>query len=193
MLMIVPLKLHDVTAVDKLTRPQQDQKITLQSPALSVLTDFKQYQPFHLNHKTTAKEARLIMENAHARLRFVVDDASGFLGVVTLDDLSEQKMIQKMAAGHREHEILVTDFMQDRNQLKAFDYTELCRAKIIDVIETLKSKRQKHCLVVDRDSHEIRGIISGSDIGRALDMPININRESTFIDIAQAILSSMDH
>ncbi len=191
--MIVPLKLHAVTAVDQLTRPQQDQKITLQSPALSIFTDFKQYHPFHLNHKTTAKEARLIMDKAHARLRFVVDDAGVFLGVVTLDDLSEQKIIQKMAAGHREHEILITDFMQGREQLKAFDYTELSHAKIIDVIETLKSKRQKHCLVVDRDNHEIRGIISGSDIGRALDMPIHINRESNFSDIAKAILDSIEN
>ncbi len=132
------------------------------------------------------------MSKAHARLRFVVDDDGLFLGVVTLDDISEQEMIKKMAAGHREHDILVTDFMQSRNQLKAFDYNELSRAKIIDVIETLKLQRQKHCLVIDHDSHEIRGIISGSDIGRALDMPITINRDSNFIDIAEAILSSIN-
>lgn len=74
------------------------------------------------------------MSKAHARLSFVVDDDGLFLGVVTLDDISEQEMIKKMAAGHHEHDILVTDFMQSRNQLKAFDYNELSRAKIIDVI-----------------------------------------------------------
>jgi len=191
--MIVPLKLHPVSAVDQLTQPKQDKKITPESPALSIFTDFKVHYPFDLNHKTTAKEARLIMDKAHARLRFVVDDNGVFLGVVTLDDLSEQRMIQKIAEGHREHEILITDFMQSREQLKAFDYNELSRAKIIDVIETLKMQRQKHCLVIDDESHEIRGIISSSDISRALDMPITINRESNFIDIAKAILSSIEN
>ncbi len=186
--MIVPLKLHQVAAIDLLAKPEVSDQITINSPALSVFTDFKQHYPFDLNHTTTAKEAQFIMSKANARLRFLVDDDGIFIGVVTLDDLSEQKIIQKMASKKHETDVLVTEFMQSRQQLRAFDYSELSQAKIIDVIETLKTEHQKHCLVIDQHNHEIRGIISGSDIGRKLDMPITINRESTFVDIAQAIL-----
>lgn len=189
--MIVPLKLYPVTANDQLTKPESTDEITPNSSALTIFTDFKEHYPFHLNHKTTAKEARLIMSNAHARLRFIVDDTGVFVGVVTLDDLSEQKMIQELAKGNNESDILVTDFMQPRDLLHAFDFEEIRQAKIIDVIETLKRQQQKHCLVVDEKNHEIRGIISGSDMGRKLNMSIDINRESNFADIAKAILNNI--
>lgn len=127
--MIVPLKLHQVAAIDLLANPELSDQITINSPALSVFTDFKEHYPFDLNHKTTAKEARLIMSKSNARLRFIVDDADAFIGIVTLDDLSEQKIIQKLASAMDETDIIVTDFMQSRQQLMAFDYSELCQAK----------------------------------------------------------------
>lgn len=82
---------------------------------------------------------------------------------------------------------MVTDFMHARNTLKALDYKSVENAVIGDIVETLKENGLQHCLVLDRDKHQIRGIISASDIIRKLHLPVDIMNNSSFVDIFNAI------
>ena len=51
------------------------------------------------------------------------------------------------------------------------------------MIETLKDYGQHHCLVMDRESHEVRGVISVSDIARELRLPLDIQGRPTFAEL----------
>ena len=81
----------------------------------------------------------------------------------------------------------MTDFMQPRSRLKAFNYQELEEAVIGDVVEALKYSGQQHYLVLDRETHKIRGIFSSSDIARKLHLAIDIQNRSSFLHIFEAI------
>jgi len=77
----------------------------------------------------------------------------------------------------------VTDLMRSKSNLLALDYDALADATIDDVISVLKDSGQRHCLVVDKTSNQIRGIFSASDISRMLQLPINIQEKSSFYEI----------
>ena len=183
------LALCDIESIDELAWPKEN-CVDLNSPALTVFTDFEQVNPIVIDASTSAVDAESLMINAHVRLVIIVDQYH-FLGVVSLDDLNLQEMIKREAAGIPRAELSVADFMQTRNELKAFSLEELEKSSINDVVETLQKRGQQHCLVVDRNSHMIRGIISASDIARKLRIPININMNSSFINIFNALHHSV--
>jgi len=178
---------YDTDAIDELATPTASTEITTDSPALEVFTDFNEHRPLVLEATTTAVEAERLMQMAHVRLKFVVDKNNHFLGVVSLDDLNSQEIVKKLSQGFNRDELSVTDFMRPRNELKAFDYEEVSKAKISDIIEALKSSGQQHCLVIDREKHKIRGIFSASDMARKLRLPINIETRSSFAHVFKVI------
>ncbi|TYK67122.1 CBS domain-containing protein [Colwellia echini] len=182
------LALCNLESIDELACPK-DKNVNLNSSALTIFTDFEAVQPIVLDASTSAVEAEKLMINSHVRLIIIVEQ-SHFLGVVSLDDLNLQGIIKREASGIPRAELCVADFMQARNELKAFSYEELQKSSINDVVETLQKRGQQHCIVVDRDSHMIRGIISASDIARKLRIPININVDSSFVNIFNALYHS---
>lgn len=105
-----------------------------------------------------------MMINAHARLKLVVDHNNVFLGIISLDDLSEQEIMEKAAVGYDRSCLMVTDLMKPKQSLRVFDYSELAFASIRDVINKMGNFGQPYCLVADRSRHHIRGIISASEI-----------------------------
>ena len=78
--------------------------------------------------------------------------------------------------------------MTPRSDIKALDYKVMMNSTIADVIETLKKDGAQHCLVFETQEHQIRGIISTSDIARRLHMPLDIEtKTTTFVDVFKAI------
>ena len=103
--------------------------------------------------------------------------------VLSLDNLIGPEFMAKVVQGFKREELRVTDFMTPKDKLKAFDYSDVANSTIGNLIEALKERGQQHCLVIDRDTHKIRGLISASDIARKLKLSININSESSFSNI----------
>jgi len=91
--------------------------------------------------------------------------------------------MKKLAGGATKEDLTVADFMRRRDQLKVFDYADIKRSSVGDIVITLEHSGQQHCLVVDKCAHQIRGVISASDITRKLKLPIDIGTESTFSNI----------
>ena len=182
-------KLHFYRAdvSDELAHPVAVPTISTHSPALEVFTDFHTVTPLVIDSDTPALQAERLMQMAHVRLKIVVDKKEHFLGVVSLDDLNDQEVIKRISQGYRRAELLVSDFMRPRESLKAFAFSELETSTIQDVIDALEQSGEQHCLVVDLESHEIRGIISASDIARKLKLPIDIKKRSNFAEISHTI------
>lgn len=172
---------------DHLVHPEEFDEITLNSPAISIFTDFKEHQPIIIEGDTPAVQTEFLMRKEHVRLKLVVDREGEMIGTISLNELDEQHFIQHLRKGMQREDILVRDLMLPRANIKALGYGELLNSTIEDVIHTLKQNHQRHCLVLDSDHHHIRGIISASDIARRLHMPLVIEKRPTFVEIFEAV------
>jgi len=182
------LTLSNLSDLDELASPTDDLRITLQSPVSKVFTDFMQHMPLVVESSTSAEETLSLMKKMHVRLKFVINEGRHFIGIVSREDLNSRSIIQKLADENTEREkLMVTDFMKPRSILKAFDFDEVLETNIGDVIETLKHYGEQHCLVVNRRNHQIRGIVSSSDIARKLHLDIDIHDRSSFVRIFEAV------
>lgn len=171
----------------QLVWPDHSDSITLHSPALCVFTDFRQHQPLVINVQCHADQAERLMLQAHVRLKLVVDDHGAFVGLVSLADLDNQERIKKVAEGFSRKELTVADFMRPREGLRVLSFEQLSEAQVGDVVEALRNTPDQHCLIIDFRNHEIRGVISSSDIARRLQLPLDINRHSSFVGIFTAL------
>jgi len=181
------LKLVTLDTVDRIVTPNDFKKITLDSPATEIFTDFKLFNPLMIEANTKAVDALHLMLKAHVHLKIVISESNDFVGVLSSYDVSEQRIMHRVALGHDREEILVSDLMLPRNELMAFDIVELEHSTVNDVIEALKQNGLRHCLVMDSKNHHIRGIISSSDIARKLHIPIEISSNVTFAKIFKAV------
>lgn len=187
-----PLHLLRADMAQKLAHPPVTQTLSTRDSALEIFTDFRQAPALIVEASLPALQAESMMKTAHVRLKLVVNKKTQVIGVVSLDDLNSQEVIKRISQGFDRADLKVADFMRPLSALKAFSWTELQQASIQDVIDALENSGQQHCLVVDSEREEIRGIISASDIARRLKLPIDINRESSFARISHVIYQQIN-
>lgn len=177
------LHLYSASNIEDMAWPEEIQSISSATPALHFFTDFKYNRPLVIDSSISAVDVQKLMKKAHVRLKFVIDEHSKFLGVISNDELIDSIIVKKISEGFGRQEVLVTDLMRSKSELLALDYNELAQATIGDVISALKDSGQQHCLVVDQASNKIRGIFSASDISRMLQLPIDIQEKSSFYKV----------
>lgn len=181
------IALYEADQIHHLVWPENVQQLTLKSPADAVFTDFLHHQPLVLGSDTLAVEAEQIMRRSHVRLEIVLNCRQEFVGVVALEDLSESEIIKKVAMGLPRDELRVADMMRRRQQLRVFDYQDLVRMTVADVLEVLKQYGHQHCLVGEREPQLIRGILSASDVARKLKVDIAIAQPPKFAELYRAL------
>ncbi len=182
------LSVFALAANDHLVQPEEFEDITAHTSALAILTDFRSHKPHILDGHLEASEALEVMRAEDVEIKLVVDDHKEFVGVISLDDLSDHNMLlRQMALRIKRDELLVQDLMHGRNQISAVDFEQFRRASVGDVVSTLKKSHQEYLVVVDKDAHHIRGIVSSRDISRRLRTPVRIEKELTFADIFSAV------
>ena len=181
------LALYAVEAIDHLVQPDDFTDTTLNSPAMKVVTDFKHSQPNMVNASSTARDALEMMHQEQTKLKLVVDNDGELVGLLHIDQLSDQAIMRRVAKGVSRDDILVADLMRPRERIKALAYQQLKHCNIGDVINTLQSSGEQHCVVIDRESHQIRGVISAQDIARRLRVQLNIQQTPTFLHIFDSL------
>src|SRR5690554_4186162 len=175
------LTLYPVSSVDELVYPEQAQCHTLESRALNFFTDFYNVEPLIIDDEVSAVDARNTMIRTHVRLKLVVDKNKQFIGIISAKELSEQNILARSLQQQTPRdEIRVADLMIRKTDLLALHFDEVNQASIGDVVQFLKDNHQQHCLVLDGDLHQIRGIFSASDISRKLKLPLNIHEQTSF-------------
>lgn len=174
------MTLYPLNHINELAWPEQDEALSLNSPALEFFTDFETVQPRVIEVATSALDARKVMMTTHVRLLLVVNHRSHFVGVISADDLIERKIVQRVSEGYRRDEIDVADLMTPKQQLTALDIAAVNKATISDIIRVLKNVHQQHCLVIDSEAARIRGIFSASDISRKLKLYIDTDHRFDF-------------
>ncbi|HEX7762158.1 MAG TPA: CBS domain-containing protein, partial [Cellvibrio sp.] len=182
------LSVFSLAVNDHLVQPEEFEDIKASTSALAILTDFRSHKPHMVDGHLEAAEALEVMHAEDVKIKLVVDAHKEFVGVISLDDLSHHNMLLKQMALHLKHdELLVRDLMHPRTEIRAIDFDQFQKASVGDVVSTLKKAHQEYLLVVDKEAHHIRGIVSARDIASRLHAPVEIEKELTFMDIFSAV------
>lgn len=180
------LQLFNLDVTDNVVSPDEFETTNLNSPATTIFTDFKKHEALVVDSDTSAEAALQLMLKTHVRMKLVVSQGDDFLGIISSNELTEQKIQAKVSKSNSRKDVLVKDLMIPKYRLHAFDFDELQNATVNDVLKALDNYKLRHCLVLDRNSHHIRGVISSSDIVRKLKLNMNLGLENTFNSIYQA-------
>ena len=149
-------------------------KLNLSSCALKIVTDFTRRTPQVILKDVDVDHALFMMVNGHVRSKLVIDHDDTFLGVINSRDLTGRKVLtEAQKRNQSRNDLTVEDLMTKKSALRAMPYSMIENSKIGDVLETLKGLGHQHILLVD-EKGGLRGMISASDIARALHIPVNI-------------------
>lgn len=181
------LTLYNVDLADHLVSPQDFTDIDTDSPALVLFTDFRLHEPLIIDGWTAATQAGEFMRQSHTHMRLVVDHGGEFIGTISMRDLSQERLLKQIAAGERRQEIRVMDLMTQRRHLRALSYGDVCNATVGDIVDTLRHYGEQHCLVVNPETHGIRGLIAASDVARRLHRRIDVPSTFSFAEAFAAM------
>src|SRR5882672_7336544 len=127
-------------------------RVSLESPALEVMTDLARTTPATIRPQAPLDGANQFMITRGVRLLLVVDDLENVLGVITATDiLGERPMLVVTSRGQRRDELTVADVMTPASQVEVIALADVEGARVGHVLETLRRTGRQHALVVDSD------------------------------------------
>ena len=188
-----------------LRRPVQPQaaRVTLDSPALDVMTDLCRTSPATIRPQAPIEGAKQFMISRGVRLLLVVDERESVLGVVTATDVLGEKAVRIATdRGMKRDELTVGDLVTPASQVEVIALDDVSGARVGHVFETLRRAGRQHALVVDFDvipprtlidapvrRTMVRGILSLSQLGRQLGIALQSSGEvaRTFSEIEVAL------
>ena len=201
-----PLPIRELGASAGFRRPLPPPavRVSLESPAVQVMTDLAGCAPATIRPQAPLAGANQFMITRGVRLLLVVDEQEeSVLGVITATDiLSERAMRVASERRLRRDELTVADVMTPAEQVEVIAYREVEGARVGHVLETLRRAGRQHALVVDFDETPargllerpsrrtmVRGIFSLSQIARQLGVDVQTGGEvaRTFSEIESAI------
>lgn len=155
-------------------KPRQvlPEHVSADDPALWVMTDFQIVTAYTIFPLETIEDARAKMIHRGVRMLLVVDDLNHILGLITATDLTGEKPMQVVRnQGIRHSDVMVKDIMTPRERLEVLCMDDVNKARVGDILATLKAHGRQHALVVDRTAERgqmLRGMFSISQIGKQL-------------------------
>jgi predicted transcriptional regulator len=166
--------------------------IGLEDSAFSMMTDFNHIQPFSISANANIEEINNKMIACGVRLLFVTERDEVLLGLVTYNDIYGEKPLQYMQEhGGKREEITAIDVMTAVNQLESLALADILRARVGDIVETMKTSGRQHVLVSEYQSdgsQTISGMFSSTQIEKRLKIKIELSpRANTFADIERAL------
>ncbi len=179
----------------RLPEPCVANAVRADTPAIEVMTDLKRVAPITIRGFASITEANQTMIARGVRTLFVVDDNQGLSGLVTATDILGQKPMQiTQQRGLPHDEVIVRDIMTPAELLEVIELRDVLKARVGDMVATLKHAGRQHALVVDQPGNEgqcqqlVRGIFSLTQIARQLGLrPQILSSGYTFAEIEAAI------
>ena len=186
-------------------RPEQPlaARVTLESPALDVMTDLARVSPATIRPQAPLEGANHFMISRGVRLLLVIDVRDTVLGVLTATDVLGEKALRVATErGMRRGELTVGDLMTPAEQVQVIALADVQGARVGHVLETLRRAGRQHALVVEhevvaaRSPQErprrhamVRGIFSVSQLARQLGLLLPHAGEvaRTFAEIEAAL------
>jgi CBS-domain-containing membrane protein len=172
--------------------PASAQRVSLDSPALAVMTDLKHVTAVTIDPEASIEHAMRVMVRRNVRLLLVVNIDNEIVGLITATDLLGEKPVQYVHEhGGSRADIQVRDLMTPHERLEAIDFEAVRAAKVGHVLATLQHSRRQHALVIDSqpsDQPRVRGIFSTSQLSRQLGETVQTGDVAhTFAEIEAAL------
>jgi hypothetical protein len=193
--------LHQLKAGPGTTYRLQQQTPELQvqstSPATDVMTDLSRVTAVTIDPGANIDEAQHAMIARGVRALFVVDEAGAVAGIITSNDVLGEKPVEvAQDRGVRHVEVRVRDVMTPADRLEALELQEVLKARVGDIVETLKRSGRQHALVIESGpahaasaTRTVRGLFSLTQIARQLGLAPQVSYDvaRTFAEIEAAI------
>jgi len=191
----IPLSMCPLSGPTGLFQPQQDlpEKVELDSPAILTMTDLRQVSAQTVEPNLSIDEALTRMKEGGVRLLFVTNPQAEVLGLITSTDIQGEKPLQFLKETHVRHEeILVRDIMTWSEQMEVMLLEDAMKARVGDIVETLRRCGRRHALVTAREPRtrglSIRGMFSVTQISRQLGIAIEtVEVATTFAELEAAL------
>ena len=189
-----PLSVLPQIGAVRVCRPEQGQPgVSLDSPALSVMTDLKHVTAAVISPQETMDQAHAFMMQRGVRMLLALDEHGNLAGIVTTNDILGEKPVAVAEQRRIRHgEILVADIMTPAERLEAFDMQALRSAHVGQVVASLQQARRHHAIAVQTGAdgtREVRGIFSLSQIARQLGLALQLPAEANSFAEIEAALS----
>jgi CBS domain containing-hemolysin-like protein len=174
-------------------QPMSTGAVTLDSPALDVMTDLALVKAANVVPSTSLRQAEQVMIYQGVRMLFVVSEMPSLEGLITTTDLHGDRLMRIVAERNVHHdELSVGDLMTPLSMLDAIDFDRMKTATVGHVVATLKRFGRNHLLVAQsattQTPHRVRGVISRAQIERQLGVPIDIMPiAGSFSEIGRAL------
>jgi CBS-domain-containing membrane protein len=173
--------------------PWQTSTVTLESPALEVMTDLTKVKAATIHPEQTLRQAEQTMIYQGVRMLFVVNEMPALEGLITSTDLhGERQMSLVHSRNLRFDEMRVVDVMSALSVLDAIGLDFMRIASVSNLIATLRSLGRNHLLVVQGTpgaAQQIRGVVSRAQIERQLGQPVEVTeRLGNFAEVVRALL-----
>ena len=174
--------------------PWHTSGVTLESPALDVMTDLTQVKAATIQPDATLEQAEQTMIYQGVRMLFVVSDMPELEGLITSTDLRGERQMRLVHARQlRFDEMRVADVMTELGWLDAIEFGRMRSATVGNMIATLKRVGRNHLLVVQVATSStplrVRGVVSRAQIERQLGTVIDITEiASNFSEVERALV-----
>jgi CBS-domain-containing membrane protein len=175
--------------------PWRASPVTLESPALEVMTDLTLVKAATVAPEQTLAQAEQTMRYLGVRMLFVVSRMPELLGLVTSHDLhGERQMRLVHERGAPFDELRVADVMVPLAELEAIEYERVAAATVGNLVATLKRFGRHHVLVVEPAEAgaapvRVRGVVSRAQIERQLGQPVAVTEIArSFSEIERALI-----
>ena len=111
------------------------------------------------------------MVSSNVRMLFVTNHYHEVMGLLTINDLNGPEPIQAVSENvGKMEELMVRDTMTPRLNLAALEFSDIQKARVDDLLETLKSMGRQHALVVETEAESgkqiIRGVLSTTQLSK---------------------------
>jgi CBS domain-containing protein len=175
-------------------QPQGSQSVTLDSPALAVMTDLTLVKAATVAPGASLRQAEQTMVYQGVRMLFVVSEMPSVEGLITTTDMQGERAMRIVHERNTHYEdLIVADVMTELTALDAIDHDRMRNASVGDVIATLKRFGRNHLLVVQNATAQtprrIRGVVSRAQIERQLGAPVDVTPiASSFSEIERALV-----
>ncbi|MFZ3018691.1 MAG: CBS domain-containing protein [Gallionella sp.] len=175
-------------------RPVQSlpEHVKLSDLATDVMTDLSKVSMVSVRAKTSMEKANAKMIRYGVRMLLVLDDNDQVAGLLTATDVLGEKpmrFLQNMGGTHAD--IMVRDIMSTQRELEALKIENVCKAKVGEIVATLKKSNRQHALVVAEGAdgkQSLCGLFSITQIARQLGAQVqSFESARTFAEIEAVI------
>ena len=183
-----------LTGAVQISRPAPPETVTLESPALDVMTDLRHIYAAVIEPQVTMESANAFMILRGVRSLLVLNQDRALGGIITASDILGEKPLRFIQErGVKHNEILVADIMTPLDHMEAIPIGAVTHAKVGHVIASLRESGRQHTLVIENNASGkpvVCGIFSLTQVEKQLGAaipPTEVAR--TFAEIEAAVIA----